>query len=126
MTTTVKPFLMFEGTAAEAAEVYAGLFEDASFQVVDNYPDGAPMLLSVTLAGQEVMLLDSQFPDDFAMSPTFSMSVRVDSTEEVDRLYAALADGGRVLMPLDSYPFNERYFWLTDRFGLSWQVGLAG
>jgi predicted 3-demethylubiquinone-9 3-methyltransferase (glyoxalase superfamily) len=44
------------------------------------------------------------------------------SAVEVDRLYAALADGGSVLMELDSYPFAQRYAWVQDRFGVSWQL----
>jgi predicted 3-demethylubiquinone-9 3-methyltransferase (glyoxalase superfamily) len=42
--------------------------------------------------------------------------------EEVDAYWKKLADGGKVLMPLDQYPFSERYGWTEDKYGLSWQV----
>jgi predicted 3-demethylubiquinone-9 3-methyltransferase (glyoxalase superfamily) len=46
--------------------------------------------------------------------------------EEVDSIWERLSLGGKVLMPLDTYPFSERYGWLEDKYGLSWQVIYAG
>jgi uncharacterized glyoxalase superfamily protein PhnB len=40
----------------------------------------------------------------------------------VDALWKKLVDGGRVLMPLDKYPFNERYGRIEDKYGVSWQI----
>jgi predicted 3-demethylubiquinone-9 3-methyltransferase (glyoxalase superfamily) len=40
----------------------------------------------------------------------------------VDALWEKLSPGGEVLMPLDRYPFNEKYGWIADRYGLSWQI----
>ena len=45
--------------------------------------------------------------------------------EEIDRVFAALSDGGNVLMPLDRYPFSEKFGWVADRFGVSWQLNLS-
>ncbi|WJQ86650.1 VOC family protein [Streptococcus parasuis] len=50
--------------------------------------------------------------------------VNVASKDDVSRLYEALSDGGRVLMPLAEYPFSPYYVWLEDRFGLSWSLVL--
>jgi len=44
------------------------------------------------------------------------------SAAEVDRLFAALSDQGKTLMPLDAYPFARRFAWVNDRFGVSWQL----
>ena len=60
--------------------------------------------------------------DDFQPNPSISFFVRCKDAAEVDRLWAALQPGGTALMPLDSYPFNERYGWIQDRFGVSWQI----
>jgi predicted 3-demethylubiquinone-9 3-methyltransferase (glyoxalase superfamily) len=50
----------------------------------------------------------------------------VQDQEETDALWGTLSEGGAVLMPLDAYPFSERYGWCQDRYGLSWQVSFAG
>lgn len=123
--TKVTPFLMFQGPGAEAAAFYAELFDDGRFRVEQNDADGEPMLMTLTIGGQDVRLLNSPTQHDFDFSPTFSFYVIVDDEDEVDRLHAALSDGGRELMPLNSYPFSPRYCWVTDRFGVSWQVGVA-
>jgi predicted 3-demethylubiquinone-9 3-methyltransferase (glyoxalase superfamily) len=47
-----------------------------------------------------------------------------DTAAELDRLYAALADGGEELMPVGSYGFTPRFGWVDDRFGVSWQLNL--
>lgn len=125
MALSVTPFLMFHGAAAEAAETYAGLFPEGRFAVVQRDEAGAPMLLSVTIGGQDVILLESPVAHEFSFTPTFSFKVDCDSAAEVDALYAALVAGGSVLMELGSYPFSARYGWITDRFGVSWQIGVT-
>ena len=61
----------------------------------------------------------------FVLNPSISFFVHVDTAAEAERLFAALAEGGEALMPLDAYPWSERYGWVKDRFGVSWQV-IAG
>ena len=77
------------------------------------------------LAGRRFMCIDSSVQHAFTFTPAMSLYVALESKAEVDRVYEALSEGGEVLMPLDSYPFNERYAWVNDRFGVSWQVALA-
>jgi predicted 3-demethylubiquinone-9 3-methyltransferase (glyoxalase superfamily) len=48
--------------------------------------------------------------------------VECDNAAEVDHLFAAMSEGGKVLMGLDRYPFASRFGWVNDRFGVSWQV----
>ena len=52
------------------------------------------------------------------------MSLFVDCADEsdVDELFARLSDGGQVLMPLDQYPFSRKFAFVTDKFGVSWQL----
>ncbi|QPM90193.1 VOC family protein [Pseudooceanicola algae] len=121
----VQPFLMFQGTAAEAAETYAGLFPDGSFRIEQAGPDGEAMLLKVSIGGQDLSFLESPVPHAFGFTPTFSLKVDCDTRAEVDHLYGALIDGGSALMELGEYPFSPWYGWLTDRFGLSWQIGIS-
>ncbi|MGH7441543.1 MAG: VOC family protein, partial [bacterium] len=67
----------------------------------------------------------------FKFNPSISFILNFDpmkdsaARESLDRTWKALAGGGTVLMPLDRYPFSERYGWIQDRFGLSWQLLLS-
>jgi predicted 3-demethylubiquinone-9 3-methyltransferase (glyoxalase superfamily) len=54
-----------------------------------------------------------------------SLFVKVDAESELDGLYAALSEGGQVLMPLETYPFSKKYGWVNDKYGVSWQLILA-
>ena len=65
-----------------------------------------------TLNGREFICFDSPIKHQFTFTPAMSLLVECRSEAEVDRLFAALSAGGRVLMPLDSYPFSKRFGWL--------------
>jgi predicted 3-demethylubiquinone-9 3-methyltransferase (glyoxalase superfamily) len=67
----------------------------------------------------------------FKFNPSLSFIVNFDPSrdedarEKLDALWEKLSKGGQALMPLDTYPFSERYGWIQDRFGLSWQLLLS-
>jgi predicted 3-demethylubiquinone-9 3-methyltransferase (glyoxalase superfamily) len=61
---------------------------------------------------------------EFSLTPAFSLFVECASDEEIERLFAALGDGGATLMPLGAYGFSRRFGWVNDRFGVSWQLNL--
>ena len=131
MTTSVTPFLMFQGgVAEEAMRFYAGLFEDGRIEAIERFgpdgpgPEGSVLQATVVLAGQRLRFFDSPAPHAFGFTPSVSLFVETEAAE-VDRLFAALSDGGEVLMPLDAYPFCPRYAWVNDRFGVSWQLAAA-
>ncbi|MGR3322295.1 MAG: VOC family protein [Pseudooceanicola sp.] len=124
MPVSVTPFLMYQGSGVEAAETYAALFPEGAFRVEQRDDSGAPMLMRLTIGGQDVMMLNSDIAHEFDFTPTFSFFVSCPEEAEVDRLYAALSEGGTELMPLGEYPFSPRYGWVTDRFGVSWQIGV--
>jgi predicted 3-demethylubiquinone-9 3-methyltransferase (glyoxalase superfamily) len=54
------------------------------------------------------------------------MSLFVDCGDEaeIDALFGKLSDGGQILMPLNAYPFSRKFGWLSDRYGVSWQLNL--
>ena len=124
----ITPFLMFEGQAEEAMNFYVSLFDRAEIRNIIRYgpegpgDEGTVMLDTFSLDGQEFMCIDSNVQHAFTFTPAISLYVTCDSPEEVDRLFAALSDGGEVMMPLDAYPFSERFAWVADRFGVSWQL----
>ncbi len=111
------PCLWFDDRAAAAAALYTALLPRSRVLSTVLSPEAAPgptgevMVVEIELDGSRVMLLNggSLFPP----SPAFSLVVEVDSQEGLDRVWdGLLADGGN----------PSRCGWLTDRFGVSWQV----
>jgi predicted 3-demethylubiquinone-9 3-methyltransferase (glyoxalase superfamily) len=124
----VATMLMFTGQAEEALGFYTSLFEDSGVDAIERYgpesPDMAGQVVHARfrIMGQLVLAMDSPPVHAFTFTPSTSFFVTCESEAEVDRLFAALSEGGGVLMELDSYPFAKRYAWVNDRFGVSWQL----
>ncbi len=104
----------FDSQAMEAAELYTSLFDDARITEVFHQgsdPAQPVFTVSFTLMGQAYWGLNGG--PMFKHSPATSITVHVDTQAEVDRLWTALLAGGGA---------ESRCGWLTDRFGLSWQI----
>lgn len=131
MAQRISTFLMFEGKAGEALRFYASLFEGAEIDGLRHYgpgeggPEGGVMSAALLLKGQRFMVFDSPAKHQFGFTPAISLFVDCDSEAEIDRLAAALGEGGTVMMPLAPYPFAAKFTWVSDRFGVSWQLSLA-
>jgi predicted 3-demethylubiquinone-9 3-methyltransferase (glyoxalase superfamily) len=127
----IATMLMFGGQAEEAIGFYTELFADSSVEFIERYgpeypgPEGQVVHARFRLKGQLVLAMDSHVEQPFTFTPSSSFFVMCDDEAEVDRLAAGLAEGGRLLMPLDAYPFAKKYAWVQDRFGVSWQLMLA-
>ncbi|BDV32369.1 VOC family protein [Microbacterium terricola] len=139
----IVPNLWFNGNAAEAGEFYAAAFPGATAEVTGRYPDeglpefqralaGEPVTVAVVIEGFRLTLINAG--GEFAPNPAVSFMLNFDplqlgdeqtARDRLDAVWAALADGGTVLMPLDEYPYSPRYGWLQDRYGVSWQLLLA-
>jgi predicted 3-demethylubiquinone-9 3-methyltransferase (glyoxalase superfamily) len=111
--------LWFDDQAEEAARFYTGLFEDSSIDKVTRAPEGIPggveagsvFIVDLTLKGQKYIFLNGG--PEFPFNPQVSLYVLCDSQADVDRYWEALLAGGGA---------PQQCGWLTDRFGLSWQV----
>lgn len=117
------PHLWFDTEAAEAAEQYAGLFENSrviSRHILPDTPSGDAEQVEFELAGLKCSAISAG--PYFKFNPSISFMVSCKDKEEVDRLYNALC--ADVLMPLDAYPFSKYYAWIQDRYGLNWQLML--
>jgi predicted 3-demethylubiquinone-9 3-methyltransferase (glyoxalase superfamily) len=79
----------------------------------------------LTIGGDEILFFDSPVKHDFGFTPAVSLFVECDGVEELERAFALLSEGGGVFMPLDDYGFSRRFGWLSDRFGVSWQLNVA-
>jgi predicted 3-demethylubiquinone-9 3-methyltransferase (glyoxalase superfamily) len=127
----IKTHLMFDGVAGEAMDFYVSLFEGSAVHHVERYgpgemgKEGTVKLASFRIADQEFLCIDSPVKHDFTFTPATSVFVECDSAAELDRVFARLADGGNVLMPVGDYGFSARFGWACDRFGLSWQLNLS-
>ena len=123
--------LMFQGHAEEALDLYTEVFAEAEVvDVVRVGPDGpgnpgAIERAELRLGDRGFQIFDSPVAHDFSFTPSTSIVLEFDDAAELDRAFARLADGGEVLMPVDAYPFNPHFGWLADRFGVSWQLGVA-
>lgn len=131
MSGTVTPFLMFEGQAEDAMTFYTSLFEDSAITAIERYgpdgpgPEGSVVKATFTLNGREHYCIDSPAPHAFAFTPSISLFVDCTGEAEIERLFAALSRDGEILMPMDTYPFARKFAWISDRFGVSWQLSLV-
>lgn len=129
MPIAVTPFLMFEGNAEAAMNLYASVFKDAHIVSIDRYgagepggTDGSVKRAEMIVAGQRLQCIDSAVKHGFSFTPAFSLFVDCDSEAELRAIHDVLSNGGAVLMPLDNYGFSDLFTWFNDRFGVSWQL----
>jgi predicted 3-demethylubiquinone-9 3-methyltransferase (glyoxalase superfamily) len=113
----VSTFLWFDNQAEQAAKFYVSLFKNSRIIDTSHYGDGMPMpkgtvmVISFELDGILYQAINGG--SHYKLTPAVSLSVSCDSQEEVDRLWKQLtADGGQ----------EVQCGWLTDKFGLSWQI----
>ena len=124
--------LMFTGQAKDALALYCDCFPQAEVTLMETYgPDargqeGSVKLAHFRLGDQHFIAMDSPIQQTFHFTPAHSFFVECQSANEQCDLLAQLAEGGHVLMPLDNYGFSEAFTWITDRFGVSWQLNLKG
>jgi predicted 3-demethylubiquinone-9 3-methyltransferase (glyoxalase superfamily) len=117
--------LWFDKEAREAAEFYTSVFEDSKIKdaaILHNTPSGDTEIVTIELLGQEFTLISAG--PLFKFNPSVSFLVACNTKEEGDALWKEISEGGTALMDLGAYPFSERYGWIQDRYGLSWQLML--
>lgn len=126
----IVPFLWFDSQAEEAAQFYTSLFGNSKILGRAYYgeagpaPAGTLMTISFQLEGQTFTALNGG--PVFKFTPAISFFVTCRTAQEVDALWEKLSEKGKVLMELQKYPFSEKFGWVADRYGLSWQLHLTG
>lgn len=118
--------LWFDKQAREAAAFYASLFKDSRVEHVtriSDTPSGDCDVVTFKLSGQEFMAISAG--PYFKFNPSISLFAVFDNEADIDKAWNALIDGGKALMPYDTYPWADKYGWLQDRYGLSWQLSVS-
>ena len=119
----ITPHLWFDTQAKEAADFYASAFPDSKIKSVTtlhNTPSGDCDVVVFDIAGQQFHAISAG--PFFKFNPSISFLVSCAAKDEVDALWRELSAGGTALMELGEYPFSDRYGWLQDRYGVSWQL----
>ena len=127
----ITPFLWFDDNAEEAINFYISVFPNSQINFmkkwkVDMIPPHASIkpdtvqYASFALNWMQFYAFDAG--PKFKFNHSISFYVVFETVEEVNAVWNKLADGGEVLMPIDIYDWSERYGWIKDRFGVSWQI----
>lgn len=139
----IVPNIWCTRNAEEVGQFYADVLPDTTTEVESRYPQtglldfqepfaGLPLTVAVNVAGYRLTLVNAG--DEFSPNPSISFFLmfgadRFGSVEQareaLDRVWVGLQPGATVLMALDEYPFSDYYGWVQDRYGVSWQLGLA-
>lgn len=126
----IVPCLWMNDQAEDAASFYTQTFPGGRIHARSYYPasgahpsgkpPGSLLTVEYEVAGLRFTALNGG--PAFRVNPSVSFFFHADAPEEVDRYYAILAEGGQTMMELGAYPWSERYAWVQDRFGVSWQL----
>lgn len=123
-------FLMFSGKAEEAMKLYTSCFDNSEIINITRYganedgKEGTVFKATFSLHGQVFMCIDSSIEHAFTFTPAISLYVKCYTVDEIDRVFKKLSQDGKVLMPLTTYPFSEKFGWIEDKYGVSWQLTL--
>jgi predicted 3-demethylubiquinone-9 3-methyltransferase (glyoxalase superfamily) len=130
----ITPFLWFDRNAEEAINFYVPIFKNSKKGNVTRYdeagakasgrPKGSVMTASFRLAGQNFTAINGG--PIFKFTPSVSFFVNCETEKEIDKLWEKLSAGAiKIFWQLQKYQWSEKYGWLTDKFGVSWQLILT-
>lgn len=128
----IVPHLWFDTQAKEAAEFYAKVFPNSkitNITTIKGTPSGDCDIVSFDVMGYSMMSISAG--PYFKINPAISFMVNFDPSRDpqakthLDEIWNKLSEGGKALMPLDTYPFSEYYGWIQDKYGVSWQLILT-
>jgi predicted 3-demethylubiquinone-9 3-methyltransferase (glyoxalase superfamily) len=126
------PHLWFNTEVKEAAEFYTSLLSNSrivSTTTLHDTPSGDAESVVFNLRGFTFMAISAG--PYFEINPSISFFINFDPSKDqdaqdnIDVVWEKLAESGKVLMPLQEYPFSKRYGWVQDKYGVSWQLILT-
>lgn len=114
--TTITPFLWFDDKAEQAVRFYMSVFKDSKLLAIARYgeagpgPTGSVMTVAFELQGERFIALNGG--PHYSFTPAVSFAVNCETQREIDHYWERLLEGGEA----------NRCGWLTDKYGLSWQI----
>lgn len=127
------PHLWFDDQAEEAVAFYTSIFDNSKIGHKTRYgkeeyeihgqPEVKIMTVEFEIANHNFIALNGG--PHFKFTPAISFYVTCETEREVDELWNQLSEGGTPMMPLDKYEWSEKYGWIKDRYGLTWQISLG-
>lgn len=125
----ITTFLTFqENNAEHAMNFYIELFDNSKIIEIQRYgkdgpaEEGTIMKATFELNGKQFICSDSYIKHAWTFSPAVSMFVECKTDSELQKLFEKLSENGKVFMPLDNYGFGQKFGWVEDKFGVSWQL----
>ena len=109
---------------------YVALFDNSQVIEVRRWGNDGPgkegTIMSATfdLNGKKFKCSDSPPVHDWTFTPAISNYVECETEIELERLFFKLSENGEVTMPLNNYGFSQKFGWVIDQFGVSWQLNL--
>lgn len=125
--TKTTPFLWFDDNAEEAANFYINIFKNSKVinilrSPIDTPSGKAGKALTVNFMLNEQPFVALNGGAIFKPNPSISFYVTYKELSELEDAWNKLSKEGFTLMPLDKYEWGEKYGWVQDKFGISWQL----
>jgi predicted 3-demethylubiquinone-9 3-methyltransferase (glyoxalase superfamily) len=117
MTNQIYPCLWFDGQAKAAADFYCSIFKNSKITT------DTPMVVNFELDGKKFMGLNGG--SMFKINPSISITATFESIDETNFIWNKLIEGGKALIQIDKHDWSERYGWLQDKFGMTWQISVV-
>jgi predicted 3-demethylubiquinone-9 3-methyltransferase (glyoxalase superfamily) len=117
MKQSITPCLWYNGQAQEAATLYCSVFANAKITAQ------SPIVTAIDVSGQSFTLLDGG--PMYQPNSSISFYYICETEEQLNRIWDAFSKEGTLMMPLDKYPWSDKYGWIADKFGVSWQLALG-
>jgi predicted 3-demethylubiquinone-9 3-methyltransferase (glyoxalase superfamily) len=115
MSHSIGTCLWFDGKGKEAFDFYKKVFNNGAELVSQN-----PMAVVYNLFGRRFMHLNGG--PGHPITPAISFYIMAENNEEAETIWSQLIIDGKVLMPLNEYPWSKKYGWCADKFGVNWQI----
>lgn len=119
-----------DGNAENAMNFYVKIFDNSKIIKINRWGKDAPteegkiMQATFELNGNLFMCSDSPPVHEWNFTPAVSNYIECENENELERLFSKLSENGKVMMPLNNYGFSQKFGFIEDQFGISWQLNL--